>query len=107
MSGTPDSDTRARVNGIDSQIKSFDFFFGASLLCRLLSRTDNVSKTLQHTAMSAAKGQHLVRMAIASLHSVRTEEMFNLFWQNIIAQASKLDIGEPTLPRRRKAPRRY
>lgn len=107
LNDKPDSDTRARVNGIDSQMKTFDFYFGASLLCRLLSHTDNLSKTLQHTAMSAAEGQHLVRMTTASLKSVRTEEMFNLFWQNIIAQASKLDIGEPTLPRRRKAPRRY
>ena len=57
--------------------------------------------------MSAAEGQHLVRMTIAALQSVRTEEMLNLFWQNITGQASELDIGEPTLHRRRKAPRGY
>ena len=33
--------------------------------------------------------------------------MFKLFWQKIVIQASKLDICEPTLPRRRKAPKRY
>ena len=93
------------MNGIDSQMKTFDFYFGASLLCMLLSHTDNLSKTLQHTVMSAAEGQQLVRMMIAALQSVHTEEMFNLFWHRITGQASELDIGEPTLHRRRKAPR--
>ena len=107
LSDKPDSDARAQVNGIDSQMKTFDFYFGASLLCTLLSYTDNLSKTLQHTVMSAAEGQHLVSMTIAALQSVRTEEMFNLFWLKITGQTSEPDIGEPTLDRRRKAPRYY
>ena len=55
-------------------MKTLDFYFEASLLCTLLSPTDNLSKTLQHV-MSAAEGQHLVRMTIAALQSVHTEEM--------------------------------
>ena len=79
------------MNGIDSQMKTFDFYFGASLLCTQLSHTDNLSKTLQHTTISAAEGQHLVRMTITTLQSIRTEEMFNLFWQKIVVQASCLE----------------
>ena len=33
--------------------------------------------------------------------------MYELFWQKIIMQANELDIAKPTLPRKRKAPRRY
>ena len=41
------------------------------------------------------------------LKSIRTEEMYKLFWQKIIMQANELDIAEPTSPSKRKAPRRY
>ena len=107
LNDKPDSETRARVNGIDSQMKTFDFYFGVSLLHNVLSHTDNLSKTLQHTRLNAAEGQHLVRMTTTTLKSIRTEEMYKLFWQKIITQANELDIAEPTLPRKRKAPRRY
>ena len=38
-----DSETRAQVNGIDSQMKTFGFYFGASFLHNVLSHTDNLS----------------------------------------------------------------
>ena len=103
----PDSEVRARVNGIDCQMKTFQFYFGVSLLHSVLSHTDNLSKTLQHTSFSAAEGQRLAKMTTATLQSVRSEEMFKLFWQKIVTQANTLDIGEPILPRIRKVPRRY
>ena len=45
-------------------------------------------------------------MTTKTLQSMRSE-MFKLFWQKIVMQANALDIEEPTLPRVRKAPRRY
>ena len=107
MNDSPDSETRARVDGIESQIKRFGFYFGASLLCNVLSHTDNLSKTLQHTSMSAAEGQHLVNMTVKTLHSIRTDDMFRLFLERIIVEASSLNVSDPTLPRLRKIPRRY
>ena len=103
----PDSEVRAKVNGMDSQMKTFQFYFGVCLLHSVLSQTDNLSKTLQHTTFSAAEGQQLVKMTITTLQSIRSEEMFKLFWQKIIIQANALNIEESTLPRVRKAPRRY
>ena len=81
LNDKPDSETRARVNGIDSQMKTFDFYFGVCLLHNVLSHTDNLSKTLQHTTFSAAEGQRLVRMTTTTLQSIRSEEMFKLFCQ--------------------------
>ena len=66
LNDKPDSETRSQVNGIDSQMKTFDFYFGASLLHNVLSHADNLSKTLQHTRLNAAEGQHLVRMTTTS-----------------------------------------
>ena len=55
-----DSDTKARIIGVDAQMQSFDFLFGVSLGALILNQSDNVSKTLQHVNLSAAEGQHLV-----------------------------------------------
>jgi len=107
LNGKPDSETRARVNSIDSQMKTFNFYFGASVLQNLLSHTDNLSKTVQQTRFNAAEGQNLVRMTTTALKSIRTGEKYQLFWQKTIMQVNKLDIEEPTLPRKHKAPRRY
>lgn len=81
LTSQPDSETRACVNGIESQMKTFNFYFGASLRHKALGHTDNLSKTLQHTKCSATEGQHLIRMTTTTLQSVRSEEMFKLFWQ--------------------------
>jgi len=64
LNDKPDSETRARVNGIDSQMKKFNFYF-------ILSHADNLSKTLQHTTFSAAEGQHAVRLTTTTLQSIK------------------------------------
>ena len=89
----------------ECQMKTFNFFFGAYLLHTVLRHADNLSKTLQHTKLSAAEGQHLAKMTVATLKSIRSKENFKLFWQKTVKQASELDIGGPVLPRKRKASR--
>jgi hypothetical protein len=88
-------------------MKTFDFFFGASLGELLLRHSDNLSKTLQSSTMSAAEGQEIASMTVATLKSIRTDEMFQLFWEKTTRQADHLGVKEPELPRRRKRPRRY
>ena len=48
---------RGRIIGCQAQMNTFDFFFGLHLGERLFSHTDNLSKTLQKTRMSAVSGQ--------------------------------------------------
>ena len=88
-------------------MKTFQFYYGVCLLHNVLSHTDNLSKTLQHTTFSAAEGQRLAKMTTDTLQSIISEEMFKLFWQKIVTQANTLDIEQPALPRIRKVPRRY
>ena len=42
LNDKPESEIRARVDGIDCQKKTFDFFFGVCLLYNVLSHTDNI-----------------------------------------------------------------
>lgn len=67
LNDNPDSETRARVNGVASQMKTFDYFFGANLLYNILRQSDNLSKTMQQSKMSASEGQNLARMTISTL----------------------------------------
>ena len=48
-----DTEMRSQIQGISSCMKSFDFFFGVSLGELLLNHSDNLSKTLKLTSMSA------------------------------------------------------
>ena len=99
-----DSDTRARVHGFSSQMKAFNFFFGLCLVHTILMHTDNLSKTLQHTKMSAAEGQHIAKLTINTLQQVRGDVAFSLFWGSTTQQADKLGISPP---RKRMPPKQH
>lgn len=55
-------DVRERIVGCQAQMQTFDFFFGLSLEERLFSHSDNLSKTLQLTKMSAVSWQRLAQL---------------------------------------------
>ena len=73
----------------------------------VLKHTDNLSRTLQHASMSAAEGQQVTAMTVATLNSMRSGDQFDLFWDLAILKAEKLGVSEPQLPRQRKLPPRY
>ena len=54
--------------------------------------------------MSAAEGQKVVAMTVATLQSICSDDDFDLFWKRITEEK---EIDEPVLPWRRKLPRRY
>ena len=73
---------------------------------RILKHTDNLSRTLQHKDMSATESQEVASLLVKTLQRMRNESTFNLFWAAVQQLASNYDIEEPSLPRRRKVPRR-
>lgn len=73
----------------------------------LLGHTDNLSKALQASHISAAEGQKVVEMTVSTLTSLRTEEMFTLFWSKVTKIASDNGVADPVLPRQRKRPKRF
>ena len=102
-----DTEMRSRIQGVSSCMMSFDFFVGVSLGELLLKHSDNQSKTLQASSMSAAERQKIADMTVCTLQSLRSDEQFLLFCKLISQKASDLGIDEPVIPRRRKRPRRY
>ena len=55
--------------------------------------------------MSALSGQRLANLTAEILEGMRTSESFDLFFESVKKKATKLDVEEPTLPRKRCRPK--
>ncbi len=99
-----DTDVKSRIVGVQSQMRSFSFFFGLSLSHKLYSLTDNLSKTLQKEKMSAITGHHLATLTVDTMKGMRNDQDFKLFFESLKQKATKLDVGDPILPRKRHRP---
>ena len=102
-----DTELKSPLTGVSSQMTQFGFLFGVMLGQLVLQHTDSLSKTLQHSNLSAAEGQLLASMCVETLQNLRSDEHFDAFWDKVMNKSSYVDVDEPTLPRRRKAPKRF
>ena len=69
---------RARIRGVAKQMETFDFFFGVELGRIVLNMADNLSNVLQESSVSASDGQSLMKMTVATIQSMRSDESFTL-----------------------------
>ena len=90
-------------------MKTFNYLLGVLLAERILTPTDNLSKSLQRTDISAEEGQFLCKLAVKTFESEKNTESFELFWENCLTyvKSNSKDIQEPLVRRARKRPRRY
>ena len=49
----------------------------------------------------------LINLVLVSLRTKRTDAEFDKFWNQLVNGVSQLDVEEPTLPRKRKMPKRF
>ena len=49
----------------------------------------------------------MTELALSTLGEMRKEESFSKFWASLNEKLDDLDVDEPTLPRRRKMPKRF
>ena len=85
----------------------FGYFYGCMLGDLILKHADNLSSTLQHKHLSAAKGEKIAMMTVQTMESLQADEMYDLFWDKVTQRASSLGVDDPQLPRRRKRTRSY
>ena len=74
-----DTETIARIQGVVSQMKTFEYFFGLVFGEMLLRHVDNLSRTLQKPC-STSEGWSIADMTRRTLQKMRSEENFDLFW---------------------------
>ena len=104
LENTSDTEMKARIRGISAHTKQFSYCFGIHLAATLLKNSDNLSKTLQATQLSAVEAQSISRATVSTLQSIRTDEHFDLFYAKVKKFAEVHDVSEPSLPRRRNPP---
>ncbi len=75
-----DSEMKARIISIETQMLTFNFLFGISLGTLILQHNNNLSKSLQHDTITAAEGQQLAKLTIDVLKSIRKEDKFKSFY---------------------------
>jgi hypothetical protein len=102
-----DPDVKARIIGVKTMMQTFNFLYGLKLTETVLKITDNLSRTLQHTSLSAAEGQRVASMTVATLESMRTDQAAQDFFGLVQTLREKLGVDEAALPRQRKLPKRY
>ena len=85
----------------------FRFVFGLKVSEVILKTTDNLSRTLQKSSLSAAEAQHLASLSVATLQGMRTGEAWTVFYASVESLKQKLGVSDAVLPRKRKAPKRY
>ncbi|MEO0685480.1 MAG: hAT transposon family protein, partial [Cyanobacteria bacterium J06649_11] len=100
-----DRETKARVGGVQAQMRTFEYFFGLRLGILILRDSDNLSASLQAKDLYAAKAKHTANKTLATIKKLRTDRSFELFWDDVNLKAKKLDIDAPKLPRERRAPK--
>lgn len=83
-----DTEVIARVKGVESQMQTFDFFFGLVLGETLFCHSNNLSRALQKKDFSAAEGQVIAGKTVVTLQSIRNDESFNNFREKVNSVAS-------------------
>ena len=105
LKGKLQTEMRGRIIGCQSQMASFDFFFGLNLGILLYRHTDNLSKTLQAKKMSAVSAYNVALLTRKVIANLRTDESFILFYKKVIKHAQDLEqISDPKLKRKRRVP---
>ena len=93
---------KARIRGVSKHMEDFDFYFGVALGETLMRHSDDLSATLQKEEMSAAQAQTIVQMTLKALLSLRSDDLFSLFWDKTLKFAERVGVDKSTLPLQKK-----
>ena len=104
---TTDSEIKARIRGIASQMQTYQFLFALILSEMILRHTDMLSKTLQNSQLSFTEGHEVAMLTARTLRSIWSDSKFDLFWQTAELKRAMFQNVEPQLPRKRKMPKRF
>ena len=97
-----DTGIKARVHGVKTVMKTFEFVFECQLAVVLLRQTDNLSCTLHNPQISAAQGNAIAQDVIKHLSKDCNENSCSLIWEMLLKES--LNGEEPKLYRKGKAP---
>ena len=95
----------AKSLGLRSLMTKFAAFLGLKLSRLVFSPTEQLSVTLQSHDINAQQAVSATKATKEYLQRLRSDSAFEHFYKGVVADAENL-TDEPTLPRRKKVPRR-
>ena len=101
-----DTETKARIIGVQTQVNKFNYIFGDKLAILLLRHSDNPSATLQSPKLSTSQAQSVTQEIFITLEELRNDDDFLLFLKEVLTESKQLDIDELALGRKRKVTQR-
>ena len=99
-----DTEMKARIRGIQANMPTFDFVYGCSFGILLLKQTDNLSRALKDSKVSAAVGSAIAHDVIKTLSKDWNDGAYELFWECILKRQKEFNVQDPKLPRQKKLP---
>ena len=88
LEGSVDPEVGGRVVGVQTQMQSFNFFFGIQLGVLVLRPTDfYLSSTLQYTHLSCYEAQQITKVCLLTPKRMREEASFHMFFEKVRASA--------------------
>ena len=105
--GITDNKSRATASGFQKQLEEFEFYYCLVACHKVFEMTDILSKQLQSTSTSAGEGITSCRFTVANLQSLRSEDAFEVIWNEAIQLSETQESAGPKLPRQKKRPTRY
>ena len=104
---TSDTEMKARIQGMNSQMQCFKFLFCLILSEMILRHTDKLSQTLQQPRMSSIEGHEVAMLTVKPLKACRRRETLIYFGKRLSKRGRSWTWIEAHLTRRRKKPKRF
>lgn len=99
-------DVKSRIIGCQSQMETFDYYFGLKLGKLLYSHTDKLSQTLQKEKMSAVSSKRIAMLTVETIATMRNSDGFDALYDVCLKEIQKIPfINDPVLKRKRKNPK--
>ena len=101
-----DREAKARIYGVQAQMRTFDYFFGLRLAILLLGHSDNLSTLFQAENLWTDEAQKIAKSTVITLKKMGSDEKCDLFWKDVKNKAAIFDVDPPRLPRKKRVPAR-
>ena len=77
---------KGRITSVKSQMNTFNYFYGVTILQIVLRDSENLSKTLQKFSVTSCREKEIADLILQTINSLWSESELELLWQNYIKQ---------------------
>jgi len=73
----------------------------------VLELFENLNRAVQSRHVSVSAMLDVMKITTGSLEKLRTDDMFIMIFEEVVAICDSLDVPHPKMPRQRRPPKRY